>query len=102
MSMSPIRRVIMIKNELGIHMRPAELFGRLAQKFEAKIEVARGTHRVDAKSMIDLLTLGAAKGTELVIEAEGRDAQDAVDALANLIEFEFPKEDIQKSDDGKE
>jgi phosphocarrier protein HPr len=99
--MSPIRRVIEIQNELGMHMRPAEMFGRLAQTFKSKIEVARETHRIDGKSIIDLLTLGAAKGTKITVVADGPDAQQAVDALANLVEVEFKKEDTEKKPDAK-
>ena len=99
--MSPINRVIQIQNELGMHMRPAEMFGRLAQKFQSKIQVSRESHRVDGKSIIDLLTLGAAKGTQITVEADGPDAQAAVDALANLVEVEFKKEDEQKEAETK-
>ena len=74
-------------------MRPAEMFVRCAYQFKSKIEVVREAHRVDARSMIDLITLGAAKGTHLTIEAEGEDAQAAIDALADLVENTFPQED---------
>lgn len=97
MSNSPIRRVIVIQNEQGLHARPAEMFVRLAKQFEAKIEVVRENHRVQASSIMDLLTLGAAKGTELTLEADGPDAQQAVDALATLVETGFPQEDSGKS-----
>ena len=93
MSNSPNRRVIVIQNEQGLHARPAEMFVRLAKQFEAKVEVVRENHRVEASSIMDLLTLGAAKGTELTLEADGPDAQAAVDALAHLVESGFPRED---------
>jgi phosphotransferase system HPr (HPr) family protein len=95
MSDTTIKRVIVIRNEQGLHARPAEMFVRLAQKFEAKIQVEKDGYRVEARSIMDLLTLGATKGTELTLEAEGRDAQDAVDALANLVESGFPREDAE-------
>jgi len=81
-----------IQNEQGLHARPAEMVVRLAQKFESKIDICREDYRVDARSIMDLLTLGAAKGTELTFEADGRDAQEAVDALAKLIENGFPQD----------
>ena len=99
--MSPISRVIQIQNELGMHMRPAEMFGRLAQKFQSKIQVSRESHRVDGKSIIDLLTMGAAKGTKITVVADGPDAQQAVDALATLVEVEFKKEGTEKKPDAK-
>jgi phosphotransferase system HPr (HPr) family protein len=96
MSNSPISREVVIQNELGMHMRPAEIFGRMAQQFQSKIEVVRDSHRVDGKSLIDLITLGAGKGTKLTIEAVGPDAQAALDALVKVVEVEFPKEDTEK------
>jgi phosphocarrier protein HPr len=95
MSSFPVQRVVVIRNEQGLHARPAEQFVRLAMKFESKIEIVREGHRVEAKSIMDLLTLGAAKGTELTLEAEGSDAQAAVDALAQLVESGFPREDAE-------
>ena len=89
-----ITRVVVIKNKQGLHARPAEKMVRTAQTFEAKVELIRDDRRVDARNMIDLLTLGAAQGTQIVLEAEGRDAQAAVDALAELVEQIFPQEDL--------
>jgi phosphotransferase system HPr (HPr) family protein len=99
----PISRVIVIRNTQGLHARPAELFARTAQKFQSKIELRRDTQRVDARSIMDLLTLGAAQGTELVLEAEGDDAHEAVEVLATLVENGFPddKANAQKKVDGE-
>ena len=74
-------------------MRPAELFVRLASQFQSKIYLIRDDRRADATYFIDLLTLGAGQGTELLLEAEGPDAQDAIDALTKLVENGFPEED---------
>ena len=69
---------------------------KLARQFESKIELVREGRRVVATNIIDLLTLGAAKGTELILVAEGRDAQEAVDALARLVESGFPQKDAER------
>lgn len=95
MQTSPISRVIIIQNEQGLHARPAEMFVRLAKQYESQICLLRSDRRVEATSIIDLLTLGAAKGTELTLQAEGPDAQEAVDALAKLVENGFPQEDAE-------
>jgi phosphocarrier protein len=95
MSNSPIKRVVVVPNKQGIHARPAEMFVRRAQQFQSKIEIVRDDYRVEAKSIMNLLTLGAAKGTQLTLEAEGSDAQEAVDALAEVIEKEFLEEDAE-------
>ena len=93
MSNSPIKRVVVVPNKQGIHARPAEMFVRRAQQFQSKIEIVRDDYRIEAKSIMNLLTLGAAQGTELTLEAEGSDAQEAVDALAEVIEKDFLEED---------
>jgi len=78
-----------------LHARPAELFVRLARQFQSRIELVRDDRRVEARNIIDLLTLGAAQGTELVLEAEGDDAQEAVEALVRLVESGFPSEEAE-------
>ena len=93
MQTSPISRVVVIRNKQGLHARPAEMFVRLASQFESKIEIVRDGRRVEARSIIDLLTLGAAQGTAADLGSEGSDAQEAVDALAELVENGFPQED---------
>jgi len=90
-----ITRVIVIQNSQGLHARPADMFARLAKQFQSRIELVRDTQRVEASSIMDLLTLGAAKGTSLVLEAEGPDAQEAVDALVRLVESGFPNDEAE-------
>jgi len=92
MSTSPIIRVLVIRNTQGLHARPAEMFVRLAKQFQSRIELVRDDRRVEARNIIDLLTLGAGPGTELVLEAEGDDAQAAVEALVRLVENGFADE----------
>jgi len=83
-----VKRPVVVKNREGLHMRPGEIFARLASQFESTITVVSGPQRVDGKSLLDLITLGAAQGAELEIEASGADAADALDALSDLIERE--------------
>lgn len=89
MSTPPVTRAVVIENPQGLHARPAELFARLALKFESHIEVIRDDQRVDGKSILDILTLGVQQGTTLTLEARGQDAQEAIDALAKLVENRF-------------
>jgi phosphocarrier protein HPr len=95
MSNLPVKRVVVVPNKQGMHARPAEMLVRRAQQFQSKIEIVRNGDRVEAKSIMNLLTLGATQGTKLVIEAEGSDAQEAVDALAEVIEKDFLEEDAE-------
>jgi phosphocarrier protein NPr len=95
MQTSPISRVVVIRNKQGLHARPADQFARLASQFDAKIDVIREDRRITATNTMDLLTLGGFQGTQLTLVAEGKDAQQAIDALANLVENVFPQEDIE-------
>ena len=95
MSSTPIRREVVVPNKQGLHARPAEMFVRRAQQFQSKIEIVRDDFRTEAKSIMNLLMLGAAQGTELTLEAEGSDAQEAVDALAHVVEKDFLEEDAE-------
>jgi phosphocarrier protein HPr len=92
---SPLKRVVLVPNKQGMHARPAEMFVRRAQQFQSKIEIVRDGYRIEAKSIMNLLTLGAAQGTELTLEAEGSDAQEALDALAEVVEKDFLEEDAE-------
>lgn len=80
---------VVVSNPQGLHARPAELFARLALQFDSTIEVIREDLRVDAKSILHILTLGAVQGTELTLQAEGDDAEVALEALARLVESDF-------------
>lgn len=92
MSTSPVTRAVVIVNTEGLHARPADMLARTAIKFQSRIEVLCRSERVDAKSTLNLLVLGATQGTELIIEADGDDAEAAVDALATLIAGGFGEE----------
>ena len=98
MQTSPLSREIVIRNKQGLHARPAEKFVRLASTFDAKIELIKAGRRVSATSIIDLLTLGAAEGTQLTLEADGPNAQAAIEALADLVENVFPQEDTEHNE----
>ncbi len=71
--------------EEGLHARPAAEFVKKAKQFDAEITVAKGEREVNAKSSMKVMTLGAKQGEELVIRAEGDDAEEAVEALVELI-----------------
>ncbi len=71
--------------EEGLHARPAAQFVRTAKGFSSDIVVIKGEKEANAKSSLKIMTLGAKKGDAIVIRAEGEDAEEAVDALAELI-----------------
>ncbi len=74
-------------------MRPAYMFAETASQFQSRIEVAKESVRIDGKSVLSILTLGAAQGSEVSIEATGDDAQQAVETLSNLIMSGFTPPD---------
>lgn len=82
-------RQVTILNEKGLHVRPATKFAEAAARFRSKIDVLKDGERVNGKSSIDLLTLAAEPGTHLLIRADGEDAQQAVDALGQLVLDKF-------------
>ena len=99
--MSVLQRTVVISNPQGLHARPAEIFSRLALQYCSDIEVIRDDMRIDAKSILHVLTLGAAQGTALTLEASGPDAQQALDALEQLVASDFtPDETMSQESPG--
>ena len=84
-----IERRVTVRNALGLHARAAARFVSLASQFASLIQVTRGRRTVDGKSILGLLLLAAAQGTEIAIAADGADAAAAADALALLVERGF-------------
>jgi phosphocarrier protein len=81
-----------IKNVLGIHARPAGLFAQTASKFNAQILVEKDGVSVDGKSIMEVMMLGAAQGSNITIKAKGEDADLALNELEKLIENKFGEE----------
>ena len=79
-------REITVKNEVGLHARPATYFIQKANEFNSGIWVEKEERRVNAKSLLGVLSLGIMKGTTVTLIADGSDEKEAVDALAELIE----------------
>lgn len=84
---------VTIVNRLGLHARAASRLVNCASGFAAEIEIVRGTRSVNAKSIMGVLTLAAGLGTELVVQADGDDAQQALDAVAALFRDRFGEDE---------
>lgn len=78
-----------ILNDRGLHTRPATELVKCASRFRCNIRLAVDGMEVNAKSLLGIMTLAAAKGTEINIEAEGPDAKDAIDAILELASNQF-------------
>ena len=83
---------VRVRNELGLHARPAAQLAQTAQRFEADIVLAVDGQEVDAKSILDVLTLAAPGGSDLCIRATGADARQAVDDLLDMFRNRFGEE----------
>jgi len=84
-----VTREVTIKNSVGLHARPATFFIQKANSFKSSISVEREDRRVNAKSLLGVLSLGIVKGMEITLVADGPDEEEAVEALANLIDNEL-------------
>lgn len=80
---------VMVQNQVGLHARPATFFIQKANEFKASIWVEKAERRVNAKSLLGVLSLGVVGGTEIRVIADGVDEQMAVDSLVRLVESGF-------------
>jgi phosphocarrier protein HPr len=85
----PLRREVEIVNARGLHARASAKFVKCAEQFDADISVSRDGQSVPATSIMGLMMLAAQMGSTILIEASGRDAEPALDALASLVASRF-------------
>lgn len=84
-----INREVTINNQVGLHARPATFFIQKANEFKSVIWIEKEDRRVNAKSLLGVLSLGIVKGTTVNIIADGADEVEAVETLTDLIDKEF-------------
>jgi phosphotransferase system HPr (HPr) family protein len=89
MDQTTASREVIVGLEEGLHMTPLTTLTLLAAKFSSQICIHKGDLAVDAKSMLDLLSLMAEQGTRLVVQADGSDAEEAVQAIGQLFDTNF-------------
>jgi phosphocarrier protein len=82
-------RVFKIRNQLGMHARPASLFVKTATQFEAEITVQKDGNVINGKSIMGLMMLAAEMGSELEVIAQGDDAAEALNAIGQLFKDKF-------------
>jgi len=78
-----------IQNKLGLHARAAATLVQTINRFAAEVKIAKDGQVVDGRSIMGLLTLGAAKDTRIHVEARGKDAEEVVRAIERLVEKKF-------------
>lgn len=79
-----VEAIIRINDELGLHARPAAKLAQTAQQFEADIKLQSADGEADAKSILEILTLAATRGTQLTLRCKGPDATEAIEAISTL------------------
>jgi len=87
------QREVEIANKLGLHARASAKLTQTASKFAADVWVSRNGRRVNAKSIMGVMMLAAAKGSRVAIETDGADADQALAALVTLIENKFGEDE---------
>lgn len=90
--MDTLQAIVIVKHQHGLHARPADLFVRKANEFKAEIGVSnlkRPSKKVNAKSILGILSLGVVSGDSIEISADGLDGGDAIQALEALVNSNF-------------
>ena len=85
-------REVTVKNQVGLHARPATFFIQKANEFKSSIWIEKEERRVNAKSLLGILSLGIVGGTNVKVIADGADERVAVDALIELVDSGFSEE----------
>jgi len=88
-----IERTVTIKNRAGLHTRPAAAIVKLASKFQSEFFLVKDGFRINGKSIIGVMTLAAAQGTELQLEFDGPDEDEAMRTLVDYFEKGFEEEE---------
>ena len=84
-----VKKDVLVQNQVGLHASPATFFIQKANEFKSSIWVEKDERRVNAKSLLGVLSLGIVGGTSIDIIADGSDEQEAVDSLVALVESGF-------------
>ena len=91
--MHRVRKRLEIKTRLGMHARASALLVQTVNQFAAEVKISKDDNVVNARSIMGVLTLGAAKGAKIRVETKGEDAQEAMLAIEELIEDKFRESD---------
>ena len=84
-----VSKEIVVQNQVGLHARPATFFIQKANEYTSSIWISKDERKVNAKSLLGVLSLGITRGTAITICAEGADEEAAIEGLASLVESNF-------------
>lgn len=86
--MARIVKELLVNNAQGLHARPAAMFVQIISKYDAEVIVVKDGERVNGKSIMGILSLGAQKNSTIILEIEGDDAQKVIEELEKLLSDE--------------
>ncbi|MFU0800171.1 MAG: HPr family phosphocarrier protein [Xylanivirga thermophila] len=84
-----VQSVVKITHQSGLRARPAALFVQIASKFSSNIWIQKDAKKINAKSIMGVMSLGVAQGDEITLKIEGKDEKEAMDAMKKLINSNF-------------
>lgn len=93
MSQTTASRNVVVTNRAGLHARAATLIAKTARQYQANVAIIKSPQRVESTDVLQLLSLGAEVGVQLLLEASGQEAEDALDALVQLFADKFGEEE---------
>jgi phosphocarrier protein len=96
-----IRKSLRIVNQQGMHMRAANMFANLAGRFPAQVRVSKGEVVVNGKSIMGLLLLNAHCGSEIVVEVQGENEEDAFREISTLVRSGFGEDKDARDSEGE-
>ncbi len=88
-----ISRTVTIVNSKGLHARPSAIFVKLANRFQSRINISADDKKVDGKSIVGMMMLAVAQGTDIIIHTSGKDETEALNALCELVAAGFNEAD---------
>jgi len=88
-----VEKNVIVSNRAGIHARPSALIVQATKNFKCSIHFEKGSERINAKSIMGVITLGASYGTAIKMIADGEDEQEAIEILAGLFESKFEEDE---------
>ena len=84
-----VSKEIVVQNQVGLHARPATFFIQKANEFTSSIWISKDERKVNAKSLLGVLSLGVTRGTAITVIADGADEEEAIKELENLVQSNF-------------
>ena len=87
-----VEKEVKVENRAGVHMRPASLITQTCGKFKSEVFIVNKDAKVNARSVIGVMSMGALYGTNLTLQASGEDEREVLDALENLFKTKFEED----------